>query len=59
MSTIISVKVFSVSQVWTGLTMLYIQREIFFVQGISRDIELWKTKMLPKLTLFYAQYLVD
>ena len=59
MSTIISVKVFSVSQVWTGLTMLYIQRKIFFVQGISRDIELWKAKMLPKLTLFYAQYLVD
>ena len=34
-------------------------KKYFFVQRIPRDIELCKSKMLPKLTMFYAYYLVD
>ena len=34
-------------------------KKYFFVQRIPRDIEWYKSKMLPKLTMFYAYYLVD
>ena len=38
--------------------VVYTKKDLF-IQRIARDINLWNSKILPKLTQFYANYLMD